>query len=219
MQQVKLYGATFSGKKAFIGVPRAAILGHVCTYEGRVADPSRVQAIQDWPVPKSVSEVRAFLGTCGVLWIFIKNYTLVARPLIHLTRKDVPLEISSQQLESMRPLKAAILKSPADLLSFLEMLAACLYLPCLPKTCLHLPRLVPASLQLSLPCHIFRMVFTGVSVVSRVPLSSPESLCCHQSSFSFRVPCPQSSVFLELSLYSPMTSSFHHSVTALCLCS
>ena len=113
IQRVESYGATFSGKKAFIGVPRADILGHVCTYEGRVADPSRVQAIQDWPVPKSVSEVRAFLGTCGVLRIFIKNYTLVARPLIHLTRKDVPFEIGSQQLEAMRQLKAAILESPA----------------------------------------------------------------------------------------------------------
>ena len=71
-----------------------------------------------------------------------------------------------------------------DLLSFLEMLAACLYLPCLPQTCLRFPRLVPASLPLSLPCHVFRMVFTGVSVVSRVPLSSPESLSCPQSSLS-----------------------------------
>ena len=67
IQRVESYGATFSGKKAFIGVPRADILGHVCTYEGRIADPSRVQAIQDWPVPKTVSEVRAFLRTCGVL--------------------------------------------------------------------------------------------------------------------------------------------------------
>jgi hypothetical protein len=113
VQRVESYGATFSGKKAFIGVPRADILGHVCTYEGRVADPSRVQALQDWPVPKSVSEVRAFLGTCGVLRIFIKNYTLVARPLIQLTRKDAPFEIGPPQLESMRKLKAAILESPA----------------------------------------------------------------------------------------------------------
>jgi hypothetical protein len=113
VQRVKSYGATFSGKKAFIGVPQADILGHLCTYEGRIADPSRVQAIQDWPVPTSVSEVRAFLGTCGVLRIFIKDYTLIARPLIQLTRKDEPFEIGPPQLEAIARLKYAILNSPA----------------------------------------------------------------------------------------------------------
>jgi hypothetical protein len=113
IQRVKAYGATFSGKKAFIGVPQADILGHLCTYEGRIADPSRVQAIQDWPVPTNVSEVRAFLGTCGVLRIFIKDYTLIARPLIHLTRKDEPFEIGPPQLEAIERLKHAVLSSPA----------------------------------------------------------------------------------------------------------
>jgi hypothetical protein len=93
IHRVQSYGATFSGKKAFIGVPQADIVGHVCTYEGRVADPTRVQALQDWPIPKNVSEVRAFLGTCGVLRIFIKGYTLIARPLIQLTRQQLQLRI------------------------------------------------------------------------------------------------------------------------------
>ena len=113
IQRVKTYGATFSGKKAFIGVPRAEILGHICAYEGRVADPSRIQAIQDWPIPTNVSEVRAFLGTCGVLRIFIRNYTLVARPLIHLTRKDEPFEIGLEQLDAIANLKTAVANSPA----------------------------------------------------------------------------------------------------------
>ena len=113
VQRVKAYGATFSGKKAFIATPRADILGHICTYEGRVADASRVQAIQDWPVPTNVSEVRAFLGTCGVLRIFIRNYTLIARPLTQLTRKEEPFEIGPSQLEAMSLLKQAVLNSPA----------------------------------------------------------------------------------------------------------
>ena len=57
IQHVKSYGAMFSGKKAFIEVPQADILGHICTPEGRVADSSRIQAILDWPLPTTVSEV------------------------------------------------------------------------------------------------------------------------------------------------------------------
>jgi hypothetical protein len=113
IQRAKSYGVTFSGKKAFIGVPQADILGHLCTYEGRIPDPSRIQVIRDWPIPTNVSEVRAFLGTCGVLRIFIRNYTLIARPLIHLTRKDIPFDIGPAQVESMECLKTAIIDSPA----------------------------------------------------------------------------------------------------------
>jgi hypothetical protein len=113
IHRVEAYGATFSGKKAFIATPQAEILGHICTYEGRVADPSRVRAITTWPIPTNVSEVRAFLGTCGVLRIFIKNYTLIARPLIQLTRKDVPFEIGPDQLQAIENLKQEIIHSPA----------------------------------------------------------------------------------------------------------
>ena len=108
-----MHRATFSGKKAFIGVPRADILGHICTPEGRVADSSRIQAILDWLLPTTVSEVRAFLGTCGVLQIFIKDYTLVARPLINLTHKNEPFEISPPQLTSFEQLKLVVAHSLA----------------------------------------------------------------------------------------------------------
>jgi transposase InsO family protein len=113
IQRVKAYGATFSGKKTFIGIDRADVLGHLCTYEGRIADPSRIKVIEDWPVPTNVSEVRAFLGTCGVLRIFIKGYTLVARPLIRLTRKDEPFEIGPAQLDAIAKIKLAVINSPA----------------------------------------------------------------------------------------------------------
>lgn len=113
IQRAKAHGVTFNGKKAFIGVPEADILGHDCNYDGRIAKPSRVQTIQDWPTPTNISEVRAFLGTCGVHRIFIKDYTIIARPLIKLTRKDVPFEIGPEHLESIQKLKDALATSPA----------------------------------------------------------------------------------------------------------
>ena len=113
IQRVKAYGATFSGTKAFIGVPQANILGHICTYEGRIIDPARIQSIKDWPYPTNVSEVRAFLGLCGVNRHFIKDYTLIARPLIRLTRKDAVFEFGPEQIEAVERLKHAIINSSA----------------------------------------------------------------------------------------------------------
>ena len=106
-------------------------------------------------------------------------------------------------------------------------------------TSLASPRPVFASLDLSQLPYSCSSLAMSSGWSSPESLLSPESLCCHQSSFSFRVPCPWSSlsleflvlrvlqrsfvrlppVFLELSLCSPMTSSFRHSFAALCLCS
>jgi hypothetical protein len=58
------------------------VLGHRCTPEGQLPDESRVSTIQKWGPCQSLSEVRTFLGTVGVVWIFIKNFSLRAHPLI-----------------------------------------------------------------------------------------------------------------------------------------
>jgi len=57
--------------------------------------------------------VRGFLGTCGVLRIFIRNFSRIARPLINLTKKDVPFEFGDEHREAVQTLKDSILESPA----------------------------------------------------------------------------------------------------------
>ena len=78
-----------------------------------VLEDSKVQKIKDWPECKNVSNVRGFLGTCGVLHMFIKDFAKIARPLINLTKKDVDFEWGPQQAEAMRHLKEAVINSPA----------------------------------------------------------------------------------------------------------
>ena len=44
-------------------------------------DPKKVKAVLNWPVPKTVYDVRAFLGFLGYYRRFIKGYSKVALPL------------------------------------------------------------------------------------------------------------------------------------------
>jgi hypothetical protein len=113
IQRMKVVGATFNPKKSFMAIERAEIVGHICTYEGRIPDDSRVRKIRSWPAPTCLTEVRAFLGTCGVLRIFIKDFARIARPLVLLTKKDVPFQFGTEELEAMNNLKDAFLRSPA----------------------------------------------------------------------------------------------------------
>ena len=113
VQRMKYCGGTFSGPKLFLCVPEITVLGHRCTYEGRLPDESRVVAIRKWGPCKDLSEVRAFLGTIGVCRIFIHNFARRAAPLISLTRKDVPFQFGPEQIAAQEDLKTALLHSPA----------------------------------------------------------------------------------------------------------
>jgi hypothetical protein len=99
LQRLENIGATVSATKFVLAAPTAIIVGHKCTFEGRVPEDSKVQKIRDWPEPKNAMHVCRFLGTCGVLCIFIHNFLHIARLLINLTKKDVPFEFGDEHCE------------------------------------------------------------------------------------------------------------------------
>ena len=113
LQRLGNVGATVSATKFVLAAPSAVIVGHKCTIDGRVPEESKVQKVRDWPECQNISQVRGFLGTCGVLRMFIKDFSKIARPLINLTRKDVPFEFGTDQQVAMQRLKDAVMNSPA----------------------------------------------------------------------------------------------------------
>ena len=60
-------------------------LGHLISEEGIATDPSKIQAVEEWPVPESVSQVKSFLGFVGY-YRFIKRFSKIAKPLYALTK-------------------------------------------------------------------------------------------------------------------------------------
>ena len=60
---------------------RVTYLGHVVSESGIETDPDKTEAIRTWPIPRSVKDVRAYLGFTGYYRRFIQNYARIARPL------------------------------------------------------------------------------------------------------------------------------------------
>ena len=56
-------------------------LGHIVSKNGIATDPRKIKAIQDWPRPETVTEVRSFTGFTNYYRRFIKGYAKIARPL------------------------------------------------------------------------------------------------------------------------------------------
>ena len=55
-------------------------LGHIVSEEGVSTNPKKVEAVLNWPFPKTVYDVRAFLGFVGYYRRFIKGFSKVVLP-------------------------------------------------------------------------------------------------------------------------------------------
>ena len=87
-------------------------MGHILSDQGLKADPARVQAITDMPVPTSVPELKRFLGMVGYISRFLPNLSEVLAPLRQLTQRSVEWYWSMQCQQSFDRVKCLITTAP-----------------------------------------------------------------------------------------------------------
>jgi hypothetical protein len=87
-------------------------LGYYVGPEGIKPDPSKVEALRNWPTPKTVTDVRAFLGLCNFFRRFIQGFASLSLPLVNLTKKDAPFRWTPACEEGFQGLKAALTDAP-----------------------------------------------------------------------------------------------------------
>ena len=73
---------------------------------------SKVQAILEWPVPTSVTDVRSFLGLCSFYRKFIRWFSEIAAPLTDLTKKDQKFVWNDDADKAFNRLKTAMVTAP-----------------------------------------------------------------------------------------------------------
>ncbi|XP_068319946.1 uncharacterized protein [Pyrus communis] len=91
---------------------QVAFLGHVISAQGILMDRQKVVAVKKWEQPRTVIEVRSFLGLAGYYRQFVKNFFVIALPLTRLTRKDVKFEWDDNCEQSFQQLKYCLTHVP-----------------------------------------------------------------------------------------------------------
>nr|GEY07994.1 retrotransposon protein, putative, Ty3-gypsy subclass [Tanacetum cinerariifolium] len=90
--------------------------GHVIDSSGIHVDPAKIKAIKSWAVPTTLTEVRQFLGLAGYYRRFIKEFSLIAKPLTKLTQKNKPFVWGNNKEEAFQTLKQKLCNAPILLL-------------------------------------------------------------------------------------------------------
>ena len=75
-------------------------------------DLAKVASIANWPTPKTVKQVRSFLGFCNFYQPFIYQFSHIAKPLNKLTKKDTPWSWGTRQQDAFETLRKWITSEP-----------------------------------------------------------------------------------------------------------
>ena len=98
--------------KCEIFMKQVSFLGHLITQDGIYMEQEKIKSIIDWPIPKSVTEVRSFLGLAGFYRKFIKNYSQMTSIINDLLQKNVPFVWTSKHTEAFETIKQAVVSAP-----------------------------------------------------------------------------------------------------------
>jgi hypothetical protein len=71
-------------EKCIFCTDRVSFLGYVVTPQGIEVDQAKVEAIQGWPIPKTITQVQSFLRLARFYCRFVKDFSTIATPLKRL---------------------------------------------------------------------------------------------------------------------------------------
>lgn len=108
----KKYNLQFRLDKCFFGFDEVEYLGYLVSESGIRPSVKHVDAMLTYPVPKNQKQVRQFLGLASYFRRFIPNFSLVAKPLYDLVKKDVNFVFGETEQNVFKFLCTALTKSP-----------------------------------------------------------------------------------------------------------
>ena len=98
--------------KCYFARTELDFLGHVVSGDGVRPNPKMVAAVQEFPVPKTVKQIRSFLGLSNYYRRFVKDYAKLASPLHKLTWKGEKFVWSDSCQVAFDKLKHALVSAP-----------------------------------------------------------------------------------------------------------
>lgn len=116
LQEVALHitkaGLTLNIRKSKFCLKQVKYLGYVVGHGTLQTDPDKVSAIVEFPAPKTVKQLRRFLGLAGWYRRFISNFAEVSSPLTELLKKKRTFDWTEEANMAFKTLKEKLSTAP-----------------------------------------------------------------------------------------------------------
>ena len=86
-QTLREHGLKIEPKKCQFFCPKVTFLDHVVSADGVATDPEKTEAVTKWPTPRTLKELRSFLGFASYYRRFVPHFAQVAKPLHELVAR------------------------------------------------------------------------------------------------------------------------------------
>jgi len=105
-------GLKLNAEKCSFAATTINFLGFTISPDGVAPDHSKVAAIADTPAPRTVKEIRRFLGATGFFRRHIEGYATIAAPLHLLLKKGQHWKWDVEQQQAFEELKSRLVSAP-----------------------------------------------------------------------------------------------------------
>ncbi|CAH2228131.1 jg21785, partial [Pararge aegeria aegeria] len=87
-------------------------LGHTITKDGLKPNNDKIKAVLNFPLPKTITEIKSFLGLIGYYRRFIKDFARVTQPLTSCLKKRNKIIINEKYIEAFQKCKELLTNAP-----------------------------------------------------------------------------------------------------------
>ena len=90
-----------------------AYLGHIVSSEGVKPNPSKIQAVKEFPIPKTPKEIKTYLGLLGYYRKFIPDFAKLTKPMTKCLKKGNKVDIKNVEYQdSFEKSKNLLINAP-----------------------------------------------------------------------------------------------------------
>ncbi|KAG9453432.1 hypothetical protein H6P81_006336 [Aristolochia fimbriata] len=112
LERLRRHQLKMNPLKCAFGVSSGKFLGFVVRHRGIEIDQTKIDAIQQMPEPKTLSELKSLQGHLAYIRRFISNLAGRCQPFSHLMKKDTPFEWDESCRRAFQNIKNYLMKPP-----------------------------------------------------------------------------------------------------------